>query len=212
MKVLFDLLPVIVFFGAFRLARSLPEATVALVVSTVGALSGTTEQQVELSAVIVASVSAIVVTALQISWLLARRLPVKPAVWISAVLIVVFGGLTVWLRNEWFIKWKPSILYWAFAAILAGGKWIWGRNLLGALLSGELELPQLVWDRLLVAWTIFFVVLGAANLYVAYTWSTDSWVNFKTFGLLGSTLGFSILSGFYLARYIKSEVKTEGDG
>jgi len=211
-KLVFDLLPVIVFFGAFRLAKSLPDATVAFVVAWVGTLNGTADQQLDLCAVIVASASAIAATALQIGWLLARRLPVKPAIWISALLIVVFGGLTVWLHNEWFIKWKPSILYWIFAAILAGGKWIWDRNLLGTLLSGELELPRLVWDRLLVAWTLFFLLLGALNLYVAYTWSTESWVNFKTFGLLGSTLGFSIVSGFYMARYLHSEVKQESDG
>lgn len=212
MKLLFDLLPVVVFFGVFRLAKSLPDATIALVTACVGAVGGPPEQQVEVSAVIVASASAIIVTALHVGSLLLRRLPVKPAVWISAVLIVIFGGLTIWLHNEWFIKWKPSILYWIFAAVLAGGKWIWDRNLLGALLSGELELPQLVWDRLLVAWTIFFLLLGAANLFVAYTWSTDSWVNFKTFGLLGSTLAFSILSGIYMARYLDTQVKQKSDG
>ena len=212
MKLLFDLLPVVVFFVAFRVAKSLPDASVALVGAWVGALDGAPGQQVEVSAVIVASISAIAATILQISWLLGRRQPVKPAVWISAVLIVIFGGLTVWLHNEWFIKWKPSILYWIFAAMLAAGKWIWDRNLLGMLLSGELDLPQLVWDRLLLAWTVFFLLLGAANLFVAYTWSTDSWVNFKTFGLLGSTLGFSILSGLYMARYLNSEVKRESDG
>ena len=213
MKVLFDLLPVFVFFGAFRLAKSLPEVTLALVAAWVGNLDGTPDQRIELGAVIVASVSAIVATGGQIGWLVVRRQPIKPAVWISAVLVLIFGGLTVWLHNEWFIKWKPSILYWIFALVLAGGKWIWDRNLLGTLLSGELELPALVWDRLLVAWTVFFVLLGAANLYVAYSWSTDSWVNFKTFGLLGSTLGFSVLSGFYMARYLKAEeVKHESDG
>jgi intracellular septation protein len=204
-KLLLDLLPVVVFFGAFRLAKSLPEASVALVAGWFGAVGGAPDQQVELSAVILATLSAIAATAIQISWLMLRRLPIKPAVWISAVLIVVFGCLTVWLHNEWFIKWKPSILYWIFAAVLTGGKWIWHRNLLGALLSGELDLPPAVWDRLLVAWTIFFVALGAANLVVAYAWSTDAWVNFKTFGLLGLTLGFSILTGLYMARFLKPE-------
>jgi len=211
-KLLLDLLPIFVFFGAFRLAKSMPEATVALVAAWFGTLGGAPDQQVELSSVIVASLSAIGATAVQISWLLARRLPIKPAVWISAFLIVVFGGLTVWLHNEWFIKWKPSILYWVFAAVLAGGKWIWRRNLLGALLSGELDLPPVIWDRLLVAWTAFFLALGAANLFVAYSWSTDVWVNFKTFGLLGLTLGFSILTGIYMARYLKPEIKPEADG
>ena len=205
MKLLFDLLPVVVFFGSFRIARSMPEASMAMVATWLGTVGGSPDQQSELAAVILASLSAIAATAVQITCLLALRKRVKPAVWISAALIVVFGGLTVWLHNEWFIKWKPSILYWIFGAVLIGGKWIWKRNLLGMLLSEELSLPPLIWDRLLLAWAAFFALLGAANLFVAYNWSTDTWVNFKTFGLLGLTLAFSILSGVYMARYLKPE-------
>jgi intracellular septation protein len=204
-RLLLDLLPVVVFFGAFKIARSFPDATTALVITYFGSLEGAPDQQMELSAVIVASLSAIAATAIQITWLLLRRMPVKPSVWISAGLIVVFGGLTVWLHNEWFIKWKPSILYWIFAMVLAGGKWIWNRNLLGSLLSNEFNVPDAVWDRLLVAWTLFFLGLGAANLAVAYTWSTEAWVNFKTFGLFGLTLGFSLLTAVYMTRHLPSE-------
>jgi len=204
-KILFDLLPVVVFFGAFRIAKAMPEATAAFVATWLGTIGGVPNQQQELAQVIVASLAAIAAALVQVTWLLARRHPVKPAVWISALLIVVFGGLTVWLHNEWFIKWKPSILYWIFALILIAGKAIWNRNLLGALLSGELDLPGPVWDRLLVAWAAFFVILGAANIFVAYSWSTDAWVNFKTFGLLGLTLVFSIGSGLYMSRYMKPE-------
>ncbi len=211
MKILFDLLPVVVFFGSFRVAKWLPEASVALVTQLLGTLDGTPEQQLELAAVIAASLAAIFATVVQIGWLLARRKGVKPTVWISAVLIVIFGGLTVWLHNEWFIKWKPSILYWIFAAVLAGGKWFWGRNLLGALLSSELELPARIWDRLLYSWAIFFTGIGAVNLLVAYSWTTDAWVNFKTFGLLGLTLVFSILTGVYVSRYLKPQNEPSPD-
>jgi intracellular septation protein len=215
-KLLLDLLPVVVFFGVFRLAKWLPLASVALVSAWFGAIGGEPAQQAELAAVILASLSAIAATAIQVGWLLARRLPVKPAVWISAVLVVVFGGLTIWLHNEWFIKWKPSILYWSFGAILLGGKWIWNRNLLGSLLSQELELPAAAWDTLLFAWSVFFLVLGAANLYVAYAWSTESWVNFKTFGAMGLTLVFSIATGWYVTRNLPVPApvanKPDGDG
>ena len=129
---------------------------------------------------------------------------VTASVWLSAVLIVVFGGLTVWLHNEWFIKWKPTLLYWAFAAVLGGGHWIWKRNLLGALFSGELQLPQAAWNRLLIAWAAFFLVLGCLNLVVAYQFSTETWVNFKTFGLLGLTFAYSITTGIYVARHLKA--------
>jgi intracellular septation protein len=208
-KLLLDLLPVVVFFGAFRIAKWMPEATMALVAAWFGAVGGAPDQQAELSAVIVASLCAILATAVQISWLLARRQPIKPAVWISAVLVLVFGGLTVWFHNAWFIKWKPTILYGIFAAVLLGGKWIWNRNLLGSLLSQELELPARVWDNLLFAWSLFFLALGVVNLYVAYSWSTESWVNFKTFGAMGLTLAFSIGTGLFVARHLPPEAHTD---
>jgi intracellular septation protein len=207
LKLLLDLLPVVVFFGAFRIAKSLPEATMALVTAWFGALAGPADMQSELAAVILASASAIVATVLQVGWLLVRRRPIKAAVWISAAVVIVFGGLTVWLHNEWFIKWKPSILYWIFALMLLGGKLIWRRNLLGSLLSQELQLPAAVWDRLLYAWVAFFLLLGGANLAVAYSWSTSSWVNFKTFGLLGLTLAFSLATALYMTRYIVPEAE-----
>ncbi len=203
MKLLLDLLPVIVFFGAIRLAKGWPEATLALVGGWLGAIEGTPAEQLDLAALIVASVCGILASVLQIGFLLARKLPVKAPVWISAGLIIVFGGLTVWLHNAWFIKWKPSILYWIFAVILLAGRWIWQRNLLGSLLSQELELPPRVWDRLMYAWAVFFLVLGSANIAVAYTFSTDTWVNFKTFGLLGLTLVFSLGTGFYISKYLE---------
>jgi intracellular septation protein len=201
-KLLLDLLPVIVFFGAIRVAKGWPEATIALVTTWLGAIEGTTADQLDLASLILASLCGILFSVGQIGFLLSRKLPVAPPVWISAGLIVVFGGLTVWLHNAWFIKWKPSILYWIFALILLAGRWIWKRNLLGALLSQELELPPLVWDRLMYAWAAFFLFLGTANIAVAYAWSTDVWVNFKTFGLVGLTLVFSAFTGLYIARYL----------
>ncbi len=211
MKLLLDLLPVLVFFGAFEVARSRPETSLALVTGLFGTLAGTPELQRELATVILATLASILSTVLQVGWLLARRQPIKPAVWISAVLVLVFGGLTVWLHNEWFIKWKPTVLYWIFGLLLLGGKLIWRRNLLGSLLSQELELPPQAWDRLLYAWSAFFLTLGAVNLYVAYNWSTSAWVNFKTFGAMGLTLAFSIGTGIMVARHLPETAPPTGD-
>ena len=199
MKFLLDLLPVLVFFGVFEVAKHKPEASIALAAGLFGAIGGAPDLQAELAAVILASLAAVVSTATQIAWLLARRRPIKPAVWISAAVVLVFGGLTIWLHNEWFIKWKPTVLYWIFGLILLGGRLIWRRNLLGSLLSQELELPPRAWDRLLYAWSAFFLTMGVVNLYVAYNWDTASWVNFKTFGSMGLTLVFSIGTGFLIA-------------
>ena len=205
MKLLLDLLPVVVFFTVFRIAKASPQTSQAwatAVLGSVPAAAGCAAS--DIVPVLLATACAIVATVIQISWLLLRRAPVSASVWLSGALIVVFGGLTVWLQNEWFIKWKPTLLYWAFAATLGAGQWIWKRNLLGVLFSGELQLPQVAWDRLLVAWVAFFCLLGMLNLIVAYQFSTEAWVNFKTFGLLGLTFAYSISTGIYVARYMKS--------
>ncbi len=204
MKLLLDLLPVVVFFTVFRIAKASPQAAHAWATAILGSVPAATEAAGDIVPVMLATACAIAATLIQVGWLLARRAAISASVWLSAVLIVVFGGLTVWLQNEWFIKWKPTLLYWAFAAVLGAGRWIWKRNLLGALFSSELQLPQDAWDRLLVAWAAFFAALGCLNLVVAYRFSTETWVNFKTFGLLGLTLAYSISTGIYVARHLKA--------
>ena len=203
MKILLDLLPVVVFFTVFRIARASPHAAQAWATAILGSMPAAGEAVSDIVPVILATACAIVATVIQVGWLLIRRAKVSVSVWLSLVLIMVFGGLTVWLHNEWFIKWKPTLLYWAFAAVLAGGQWIWKRNLLGVLFSRELQLPQVAWDRLLVAWAVFFLVLGGLNLFVAYQFSTAAWVDFKTFGLLGLTLAYSVSTAVYVARHLK---------
>ena len=128
--------------------------------------------------------------------------------WISVAMILVFGSLTIWLHDEMFIKWKPTILYWVFALILVFGM-LTGRNFIKSLLGKQLELPAPAWRKLLLSWIGFFSVVGVLNLIVAYTCSTDFWVNFKLFGLMGLTLLFTLGIGFYIAPFI-SENKTKG--
>jgi len=209
-KLLLDLLPVLIFFGVFYVAKRMPEASTALVTGWFGPIGGPAPMQAELAEVILASLSSIVGTVLQVSWLLARRKPIKPAIWISALLVLVFGGLTIWLRNEWRIKWKPTALYWSFGLILLGGKLLWRKNLLGSLLSQEIELPAQAWDRLLYAWSAFFLGLGAVNLYVAYNWDTSTWVNFKTFGAMGLTFAFSVATSLMVARLMPDGAAADG--
>lgn len=202
MKLLFDLFPVAAFFIAYRIGKGFPEQSAALVAGLIGPVAATATFP-DLVAVIVATVVAIVATLIQVGWLLARGQHVKPMLWLSAILIVAFGGMTIWLQNEVFIKWKPSLLYWSFALILVGGQLFFRRNLLASLLGSELKLTQPVWDRLLWLWAAFFAFLGAANLFVAYRFTTEQWVDFKTFGLIGITFAFVIGLGIYLSRHIK---------
>ena len=202
MKLLFDLFPVAAFFIAYRLGKSFPDQSAAFVAAVFGAVTATPTFP-DLVAVIVATIVAIVATLMQVGWLLLRRQPVKPILWLSAILIVAFGSLTIWLQNEVFIKWKPSLLYWSFALILGGGQLLFKRNLLSALLGSELPLPAPIWDRMLWLWAGFFAFLGAANLIVAYNFTTEQWVDFKTFGLIGLTFAFVLGLGVYLNRHLK---------
>jgi len=125
--------------------------------------------------------------------------------WVSLVLVVVLGGLTIWFHSETFIKWKPTLLYWVMAGAFALGPLLFGKNLLRLLLGAQLQLPDPVWRRLNWAWVAFFAVMGSLNLWVAYTFSTNIWVNFKLFGSVGLMLLFTLAQGLYLSRHLPDE-------
>ena len=176
MKFLFDLFPVILFFVAFKLAD-----------------------------IYVATATAIGATALQVAWLKLRGQRVPGMVWASFAIIVVFGGATLVLQDETFIKWKPTVLYWLFGAVLAGAALLFRRNLIRSMLSEQMALPEPVWSRLNWSWVGFFVFMGAANLYVAFNYPTDLWVNFKLFGGMGLMLVFVVVQALFLARHVEDK-------
>jgi intracellular septation protein len=125
-------------------------------------------------------------------------------VWASLAIIAVFGGATLLLQDETFIKWKPTVLYWLFGAVLAGALAL-RRNLVRAMLSEQIRLPEPIWLRLSWSWIGFFVFMGALNLYVAYNFSTDNWVNFKLFGGMGLMLLFVLAQAMVLAKYVEEK-------
>jgi len=203
MKLLFDLFPVILFFIAYKLGGSFPHEAGQLASSWLGGLiAGGTVSEAQ-APILLATAVAIVASLAQVGWLLARGRRVEPMLWVSVAVIVVFGGATIWLNDETFIKWKPSILYLLFAGSLLAGRLFWQRNFVRSLLGQQIELPEPVWERLLWVWSGFFALLAAANLFVAYKYSTDTWVNFKLFGLMGLTLAFVIGIGVWLSQHIK---------
>ena len=196
MKLLFDLFPVILFFAAFKIAEGQPDAAIALAERFMG--EGLTAMT---APVFIATVVAIAATFLQVGWLMLRGRKVEPMLWISLAVIVVFGSLTLYLRNEMFIKWKPTILYWIFGGILVYGN-IAGRNFIRMLLSkAEIEMPGHSLGTLQNMWIGFFAAMGVVNLLVAYLCSTDTWVNFKLFGLMGLTLVFTIGIGVFMTKH-----------
>ncbi|WP_348755769.1 septation protein A [uncultured Aquincola sp.] len=211
MKLLFDFLPIILFFGAFKYAENHKDWAAAFasdhfgfIVS--GGVVGPNEAPVLLSTVVV-----IVATLAQVAWLMARGKKVDVMLWVSLVLVVVLGGATIWFHNETFIKWKPSVLYWVMGGAFLLSELLLRKNLLRMLLGEQMQLPDHAWQRLNLAWVVFFAVMGVLNLWVAYNFSTDAWVNFKLFGGIGLMLLFTLAQGIYLSRHIKEDAAPEAD-
>ncbi|MEZ5741966.1 MAG: septation protein A [Burkholderiaceae bacterium] len=178
MKLLFDLFPVLLFFAAFKLYD-----------------------------IYVATGVAIAASVLQIVWLLMRKRKVEAMQWLSLGIIVLFGGMTLVFHNETFIKWKPTVLYLAFAGGLFLAKWLRGKNLIASLMGKQLTLPQVRWDQLNIAWMTFFGLMAGLNLLIAYNFSTELWVQFKVFGTLALTLLFVLAQGLWMSRYMEEPVE-----
>ncbi len=206
MKFLFDLFPVILFFAAFKYSES-HKQDAAHWLETMFAGIGMSGGVVALdqAPILVATVVVIVATCAQIGWVWFRHGKVDKMLWVSLGLVVVFGSLTLALQDETFIKWKPTVLYWVFAATLFGAERFFGRNLMRAMLEQQLELPDLIWGRLNLAWAAFFTLMGVLNLAIAFNFSTDTWVNFKLFGGMGLMLVFILAQGMMLARYMPED-------
>ncbi|PPE70606.1 septation protein A [Caldimonas thermodepolymerans] len=205
MKLLFDFLPVILFFGMFKYAEARPDWAAATATDWLGFMVSGGVVGPKEAPVLLATVVVILATAAQIAWLVARRRKVDTMLWVSLALVTVLGGATIWFHSETFIKWKPSVLYWIMGAAFWISQAVFGKNLLQALMGSQLELPAAVWQRLNVAWIAFFALMGLLNIYVAYTFSTATWVNFKLFGGLGLMLAFMVAQGVYLSRHLKNE-------
>ncbi|RCS59640.1 septation protein A [Parvibium lacunae] len=201
MKLLFDFLPIVLFFAAFKWAEKAPTEAATFATDWLGPWVAEGVISPQEAPILLATALAIVVTIGQVSYLLLRQRRVEPMLWISLILITVFGGATIWLHSETFIKWKPTVLYGLFAFILLSGR-LFGRNYVQQLMGAQLSLPQAVWDRLCTLWIGFFTVMAALNLWVASVFSTDTWVNFKLFGGIGLLLAFAIGQGLYLNRYL----------
>jgi intracellular septation protein len=155
--------------------------------------------------IMVATGVAIAASIAQIAWFKWKG-KVSVVHLLSLAIIVVFGGATLILQDENFIKWKPTVLYGAFGTILLVGKLVFRRDLIAYLLK-DIELPAFVWTRVTWAWTAFFFAMAVLNRYVASNYPTETWVNFKVWGGIGLFLAFALAQGLFLARYVTEPQK-----
>lgn len=176
MKFLFDFFPILLFFIAYKMY----DIYVATGVAIAAAFAQTF-----------------------IFWAKHRRFENMHLVTLG--LLAVFGGLTIVLHDPVFIKWKPTVINWLFATVFLGSHWVGKQTLIERMMSHAIEAPQNVWLRLSWAWVLFFVSIGVLNLYVAYSFSEEIWVNFKLFGILGITVVFVVAQALFLGRYVHQE-------
>ncbi len=211
MKILFDLFPIALFFGMFKYAGSRLEWAAATATDWLGFMVSGGQVGTAEAPVLLATVVVILATAAQIMWLAARGRKIEPMLWISLTLVVVLGSATIYFHSENFIKWKPTVLYWVMGVALLVGQVVFDKNGLKSLMGAQMSLPDPVWRKVNLAWVGFFALMGGLNLWVAFNFSTDTWVNFKLFGATGLMFLFVLLQALYLGRYLSSEVMTDGD-
>jgi intracellular septation protein len=122
--------------------------------------------------------------------------------------VLIFGSMTLYFHNPIFIKWKPTVVFWVMGAALLVSQFMGKKplieRLMGHVFEGKETLPARVWKNLNIAWTVFFIVLGSVNVFVAYYFSDDAWVNFKLYGVLSALILFGVAQSFYLAKYLTS--------
>lgn len=177
MKLLFDFFPIILFFIGFKLFGIYPATAIA----------------------IVASLLQLIIYRLKYNRFDKFQL-------IGFLMILVLGGATLIFQNPWFIKWKPTMIYWLTSVVFLVSTFVGQKPVIQKLMEQNLELPRLIWRRLNLAWATFFAIMGVINIYVAYQFSTDVWVNFKLFGGIGLTLFFVLLQALYLAKHVDSDL------
>ncbi len=180
MKFLYDFFPILLFFIAYKIYGIYAATAVAIAASFV-----------------------------QVGWYWLKNRRFENMHLITLALLVVFGGLTLFLQDETFIKWKPTVINWLFGLVFLGSQFIGKKTIVERMMGANIELPAAVWPRINMAWALFFVFLGFVNIYVMQNFDTDTWVNFKLFGMTGLTLVFILGQGLYLTRFMKDEPTTE---
>jgi intracellular septation protein len=177
LKTIIELFPVVFFFAAFKLTNDMFKATAV----------------------------AIVCAVLQVGLMKWQKIQIKPIHWFSAGLVIILGGISIYVHNPMFLKWKFSVLEWCLGAAILIGQFAFNKNMLKLLLGQELTLPDGVWKKLGLMWAAFFIFLGILNIYIAYQYDDAVWVNFKTYGSLGLTMAFMLVQSLWISRHMQDD-------
>jgi intracellular septation protein len=205
MKILFDFLPIALFFGMFKYAEGNRDWAAAVATDWLGFMVAGGAVGPGEAPVLLATVVVIVATLGQILWLKMAGKKVDTMLWVSLGLVTLLGGATIYFHSESFIKWKPTVLYWVMGAALLVGQLVFKKNGIKSMMSAQMSLPDAVWQRVNLSWVGFFAVMGVLNLWVAFNFSTSTWVNFKLFGGIGLMFVFVAVQAVYLNKYIKPD-------
>ena len=208
MKFLFDLFPLIAFFAAFKLGGMYETATHDFVQRYLSGIVSGGVIQPEQAPWVLATLVGIIATACQVSYLLLRGRKVDGMLWLSLFIFVVFGGASIYLHDDFFLKWKPTLIYWLSGLALLIAHVGFKKNLIRKTMEAQVQLPDAVWNQLLAAWIIFFGAIGALNLFVAfvlYKGDMAAWVSFKAFGATGIFFAFIVAQTLFLAKHIKED-------
>ncbi|WED27951.1 septation protein A [Vibrio sp. DW001] len=175
MKQLIDFIPLIIFFALYKMYD-----------------------------IYVATGALIVATAIQIVLTYFLYKKVEKMQLITFAIVAVFGGMTLFFHDDNFIKWKVTIVYSLFSLGLFVTH-LMGKPVIKGMLGKEISLPDAVWAKINWAWMVFFALCALLNIYVAFSLPLDVWVNFKVFGLLAATFGFTLLTGIYIYKHLPKE-------
>lgn len=181
MQILVDFLPIIVFFAVYQIYGAVVSAEDAMFAATI-------------------AIMVVMTVQIAVQWLRTRT--VNRIMLISGVLVLVFGSVTLVLRDAVFFQWKTTILNWLLAVAFLASRYFGKRTFIERLLGETITLPQTIWRRLNLMWVLNFGLIGAINLYVVYNYSQATWVNFKLYGMLGLTLIMALIQGIYIARHL----------
>jgi len=205
MKLLLDFLPLLLFFGTFKFADHHKETAAAFATQHFGAFVSGGVVTASQAPVLLATIVVIVATMAQVALVKLSGRKIDRLLWVTLAIVVLLGGATVWLNDETFIKWKPTVYNWVLAAVMLVTLLVFRKDPLKAVIGSQLKLPEHVWFKLSMAYVVFFALLGALNLYVAFHYPTETWVNFKVFVLTGLMIVFVLAQAFWLGRYIEED-------